>query len=666
MSDADTKARELLSKMTLEEKFQMLTSPGWRRLYTTKSIKRLGIPSFKMTDGPLGVAYHSGGLKRCTRFPATISVAATWNRALAREMGIAIAEEIRAINRHLLLAPGINIARTPLNGRTFEYFSEDPYLTKELAIQLVRGVQSQGIGACIKHYAANNQEIDRRLSNSIMDERTLHEIYLRAFREVVLEAEPWSVMGAYNKVNGVYACENPYLIREVLMNRWGFKGLVVTDWFATRPYETTEESMNAGLSLEMPVPAMYKQKRLKVAFDEGKFTEETLDDLVFRTLLVMHLTGAFEEKGSLPKGSRNTSEHQKLSRRIAEEGMVLLKNDGNTLPLNLEDFRTVALLGPNLKKRFGRMLYGGSSAVWPPYEITPLKGVQEKLKGKVRFVKDASSADITIVFVGLNHSKGQDSETHDRSELGLPEDQVQLINETAKDNPNTIVVLIAGSPIAMDEWLDNVPVVLDAWYSGMEGGRAIANMLFGDAYPTGKLPITFPKKLTDSPAHSTGNPRNYPGDEEKNVYYDEGIFVGYRWFDEKEIEPLFPFGFGLGYTSFEFGEVQLNSHKLSDTNDSIQLNIEVENVGQDAGAEVIQIYSRDVESSIERPPQELVGFEKVVLSPGEKKSVPVQVRTKDLMFYDINKHDWHLEPGEFELRVGNSSRSIFSKYLISF
>ncbi|MFX0108843.1 MAG: glycoside hydrolase family 3 C-terminal domain-containing protein [Candidatus Hodarchaeota archaeon] len=255
---------------------------------------------------------------------------------------------------------------------------------------------------------------------------------------------------------------------------------------------------------------------------------------------------------------------------------------------------------------------------------------------------------------------------HHRGGLGLPEAQVQLINETAKDNPNTMVAVIAGSPIAMSEWLDNVPAVLDAWYSGMEGGRAIANMLFGDIYPSGKLPITFPQKLSDSPAHSKGDPRNYPGDAEKNVYYDEGIFVGYRWFDEKDITPLFPFGFGLGYTSFEFGDVQLQNATVSLANDTIQLNVEVENIGQSAGAEVIQIYSHDVESSVERPPQELVGFEKVMLLPGERKSVPVLLKPKDLMFYDVNRHDWHLEPGEFELRVGTSSRNIFSTLKIYF
>lgn len=658
-NSADVKARELLSRMTLKEKFQALTSPGIKRIYSTKPIKRLGIPSFRMTDGPLGVAYHSSGFTKCTRFPATISVAASWNRELARELGVAMAEEIRAVNRHMLLAPGINIARTPVNGRTFEYFSEDPYLTKELAIPLVQGVQSRGVGACVKHYAANNQEIDRRSNNSVVDERTLHEIYLRAFREIVLEADPWAIMGCYNKVNGVFGCENKYLIREILMDRWGFNGFVMSDWFATRPIETAEGCVNSGLSLEMPFPARYKQKTLKKAYEEGKFTEETLDDLVYRFLRVMYLTGVFEKPKTLPKGSRNTTEHQTLARQIAEKGMVLLKNEGNLLPLSTEDIDTVSLNGPNLKKRFGRVLSGGSSAVVAPYEITPLKGMQEKLRGKVEIVSDASKADVAIIVAGLNHSKGMDSESYDRPDLQLPEEQIELINETTKDNPNTIVVLIAGSPIAMDRWIENVPVVLDAWFPGMEGGRAIANILFGDAYPSGKLPITFPQKLADSPAHQSGLPRNYPGDEKKDVHYEEGIYVGYRWFDEKEIAPLFPFGYGLGYSTFEFGDAHLNS----ETSDTITVNLEVENTGERTGAEVVQVYSHDIQSAVERPPKELVGFEKVVLNPREKKSVPILIRTKDLMFYDVTNHNWKLEPGEFELQIGNSSRNIHSKIM---
>lgn len=660
-NSADDKAMHLLSMMTLKEKFQALTSPGFRRMYSTKPMKKLGIPSFRMTDGPLGLAYHSNGFKKCTRFPATIALAATWNRNLAREMGIAMAEEARAIRRHMILAPGINLPRTPLNGRTFEYFSEEPHLTKELAIPLVQGMQSQGIGACIKHYAVNNQEIDRRSSSSEVDERTLHEVYLRAFRDVVQEADPYAVMGSYNKINGVYGCENRYLLREILMDTWGFKGFVVSDWFATRPIRTAAGCINAGLSLEMPIPSKYKQKKLMQEFEEGRFTEETLDDLVYRLLRVMNLTGVFEGPSQLPKGSLNTEQHQTLSRRIAEEGMVLLKNQGNLLPLNLDEIETIVLLGPNLNRRFGRILYGGSSAVKPPYEITPLEGIGQKVKGRATIIKDVSKADIAIIFVGLNHDKGNDSETYDRSDITLPTEQEELINSTSKANPNTIVVIIAGSPIGMEGWIENVPAVLDAWYAGMESGRAIANVLFGDSHPAGRLPITFPKRLRDSPAHSTMDSRNYPGDEDKKVHYDEGLSVGYRWFDQKDLGPLFPFGFGLGYSTFELGTVEASAERFASKNDTITINVEVENIGSSWGTEVVQIYAHHMQSSVERPPKELVGFQKVMMNANERRTVPIIVKSRDLMYYDVSQHDWQLEPGNYELLIGSSSRDIHSK-----
>ncbi len=514
----EDRVSDLLSRLTSNEKYMLLASHGRRRIYTTKPIKRLRIPSFKMTDGPLGVSYHSSGLKKNTRFPAPISLAATWNRKLAGEVGAAIGEEVRAIGRHMILAPAMNIHRTPLCGRTFEYFSEDPYLTKEIAIPMVKGIQSQGIGGCLKHYAANNQETDRASCSAEIDERTLHEIYLRAFRAVVKEAEPWAVMAAYNKVNGVYACENKYLVRDLLLDRWGFKGIVMTDWFSTRKDQTTEGCINAGLSLEMPWPFKYKVRLLKKACNDGILTDKTLNDLARRNLRVMMLTGAIGDAKAQPRGSRNTAQHHDLARRAAEEGMVLLKNEGSILPLDMEAIDRIALLGPNLKKKFGGFLKGGSSGVKPPFEITPLAGMKEKCKGKIKIVTDASQADLAIVFAGLDNGKGGDSEFQDRASLDLPADQITLINRTAFTNPNTIVVLIAGSPIAMDDWLEGVPVVLEAWYSGMEGGRAIANVLFGDVDPSGRLPLTFPRKLADSPAHSSGSSRTYPGDEEKKVY----------------------------------------------------------------------------------------------------------------------------------------------------
>ncbi|MCK5266388.1 MAG: glycoside hydrolase family 3 C-terminal domain-containing protein, partial [Candidatus Thorarchaeota archaeon] len=449
-----------------------------------------------------------------------------------------------------------------------------------------------------------------------------------------------------------------YLLRETLMDNWGFNGLVMTDWFASRSIETTEGCINAGLGLEMPWPMKYKTKALEKAYREDKFTEETLNDLVRRNLRVMMLTGLFDRPEKLPEGSRNTTEHQVLARRAAEEGMVLLKNDRNLLPLDIENLKRISVHGKHMRLKFGRLLKGGSSAVKPPHEITPLEGLAKKVRGKVKLFPGDTFADVAIVFVGLDHSKGGDSESSDRNSIHLDEEQVSLIKKVANKHLKTVVCVIAGSPIAMDEWIEDVEAVLMCWYGGMEAGHAIANVLFGDVNPSGKLPLTFPKKLSDSPAHSTGNPRNFPGDEEKRVFYDEGIFVGYRWFDEKNIEPLFPFGFGRSYTTFEFGDVHLTESNLHQIDDKLSIKVGITNTGDLEGAEVVQVYAHDFQSSVERPPRELVGFEKVNLRPGESKSVVILVKAEDLAFYDVTKHDWTVEPGDFKFLIGNSSRDI--------
>jgi len=663
--ELEQRVSDLLKRLTLKEKLRLLSSHGMLRMYTTSPVKRLGIPSFKTTDGPFGVAMHSSGLKKNTRFPATISLAATWNRNLAHEVGTAMGEEVRAVGRHVLLAPGMNIARTPLNGRTFEYFSEDPYLTKEMAIHLVKGIQSQRVAACLKHYAANNQETDRRCSSSEVDERSLHEIYLRAFRATVKEANPWSIMTAYNMVNGVYASENKYLLRDTLMEKWGFDGIAMTDWFASGTAKTAEGCVNAGLSLEMPWPNKYRLKNLENAYREGKFSDETLNDLVSRNLRVMFRTGLFDPPEILPTGSRNTPAHQDLARRVAEEGVVLLKNDKDVLPIDVDSVKRISLHGPNLSKKFGRLLSGGSSAVSPPHEVSPLEGMIAKCRGKVDLITNGTQADIAIVFAGLDHSRGKDSESKDRDSLNLNHEQVMMIKKVADEHPRTVVCMIAGSPIAVDEWLDDVEGVLMCWYAGMEAGHAIANVLFGDVNPSGRLPLTFPRRLEDSPAHYTGSPRNYPGDENRRVYYDEGIFVGYRWFDEKQIEPLFPFGFGLSYTEFELGSVHLDRETIGRSEDSLLVEVEVTNTGNRAGSETVQVYAEDIEATVNRPPKELVGFQKITLEPGQTKTVPVAVRADDLSFFDAEKHDWVLEPGGIKLLVGKSSRNIVGETELS-
>ncbi|MBD3158462.1 MAG: glycosyl hydrolase [Candidatus Lokiarchaeota archaeon] len=647
----------LLSLLTVEEKLRLLSSRPLLAFYSTTPIRRLNIPQFGVTDGPLGVARHSGNFKKCTRFPAPIALAATWNRKLSREFGLAVAREVRSIGKHMILAPGINIHRTPLNGRTFEYLSEDTYLTKEMAIPFVRAVQSLRVGACVKHYAANNQETFRQSVSSEIDERALHEIYLRAFEAVVKEAEPWAVMAAYNKVNGTYCCENPRLLREILMDDWDFDGFVMSDWFATENVESGASCANAGLSLEMPLPRAYTMKALVNAYNNREISHETLNDLVRRFARVMFLAGLFDSDEKLPQGARNTNKHQALALKIAEESIVLLKNEGSILPLDIGTLRSIALLGPNLDKEFGRFLHGGSSAVVPPWEVTPLEGMRERCGSQVKIISDPSNADVAIVFAGLDHSAGMDSESTDRFSMKLPEEQVELILQTADENPNTIVALISGSPVAMSSWIGHVPGLIETWYGGMKAGRAIANVLFGDVNPSGKLPLTFPEKLTDSPAHIKGSSRTYPGGKDRKVYYDEGIFVGYRWFDEKSIDPLFPFGFGLSYTDFVYRNLELKNDSLSELDESLCVHVEIENSGEREGAEVIQLYYSDLESSVKRPPMELAGFKKIRLAAGETKRIELRTKGIDLAYYDVEKGRWNLEPGTLKLLVGPSSRN---------
>ncbi|MHA1228718.1 MAG: beta-glucosidase family protein [Candidatus Hodarchaeales archaeon] len=670
--------QELLGNLTIKEKMKLMAG---NKFFETHKIKRLNIPPFKMTDGPIGVANHSSGLKKNTRFPATICLSSTWNRELVYKVGAAIGKETRSCGRHMILAPGINIDRTPLNGRTFEYFSEDPYLTKELAIPYIKGVQSQGIAACLKHYVANNQEIARKKIDVQIEERPLHEIYLRPFEEVVKEAEPWGLMTSYNKVNGKYASEDDYLLRKVLIDKWGYNGVIISDWYATADLSSPTDCLRAGLTLEMPKPHVYHPEKLEKAYESGNITEEDIDENLKKLFKVLKLTGVFTNKNNIPKGSRNTPEHQNLARRVAEEGIVLLKNNDKLLPLRFDEIKEIAVLGPNKNKKFGKLLYGGSSAVKPPYEVTPLNALKKRCKGKIKISNNAESADIVIIFAGLNHDVqkgrfsivtdnslvkyGNDAEGADRRRLELPEEQELLIKETMTKNENTIVVLINGSPIAMDNWIDSVPVVLEAWYGGMESGNAITNILFGDKTPSGKLPITFPAKLEDSPAHQSS--KTYPGNlEELKVYYDEGIFVGYRYFDRNDTTPLFPFGFGLSYTDFVIKDLGVSKDVLSGLSDSLQLNLSVFNTGPFKGAETIQVYASFVNPSLERPPKELVGFTKVFLQEKEQKTVKIDVKAQDLAFYDPQTHNWRLDSGELKLLIGTSSRNIISEIAVSF
>ncbi|TFG22791.1 MAG: glycosyl hydrolase [Promethearchaeota archaeon] len=643
----EERVEDLLRRLTLEEKFKL--SSG-RLMWYTKKIKRLGVDSFAMYDGPHGVRPDYKGENPCTYFPCAICRAATWDPELSEQFGVAIAEEVRNLGAHMILAPGINIQRSPMCGRTFEYQTEDPYLNKELAVAVVKGVQSQRIAACVKHFACNNQETNRFTVSSEVSERALQEIYLPAFKAVVEEADAWSFMSCYNKLNGIYGSEHFNLLRERLMKKWGFRGFVVSDWNATA-YTSTEGCVNGGLSLEMPTRNVYKEKKMHQALEEEKFTLDYLDENIRRMLRVMFLVGLFDEKSTLPKGSRNTPEHQELARRIAQNGIILLKNENHLLPLNLSTIQKIAILGPNseLKTSLG----GGSSTNFPPYEITPLEGLKEKCRNRIEIIDSPAKSDAAILFVGLNHEKYMDAEDTDKRSFSLPKDQIDLIKNTSKINKNTIVVLISGSPVSMIEWIENIPVVIEAWYAGMEGGRAIADVIFGDINPSGKLPITFPKKLSDSPAHKSE--KTFPGEDK--VFYDEGIFVGYRHFDTKKIEPLFPFGHGLSYTEFYYKNLTINKNKLM-KNGVLDISMDLINSGKVKGSEVVQVYVNDPISSVERPLKELKRFQKSNLNPGEQSHLFFQLTPEDLAFFDEESHKWKIENGIFKLLIGSSSGDI--------
>ncbi|MGV9203387.1 MAG: glycoside hydrolase family 3 C-terminal domain-containing protein [Promethearchaeia archaeon] len=660
--DIEKRVDDFLERLTLEEKISLL-SGKW--IYFSDRIKRLRMPYFKTTDGPHGVGSGIFFLKKMTYFPVAICRAASWNPELSEQFGIALAQETRATGRHLILAPGINIIRTPLCGRNFEYQTEDPYLNKKLAVEVVNGIQSQKIGACVKHFAANNQEYKRFKISCEISERALEEIYYPAFKATVEEADAWSFMACYNRLNGIFGCEHIELLRKKLMKEWGFSGFVVSDWFATR-YTNTVGCLKAGLSFEMPKSICYKEKMVKKALSEKKVAKEIFHDNLRRLLRVMFRVGLFDDPSSIPEGSRNTEEHQEIARNIAEEGIVLLKNQNNVLPLDMNAIKKIAVLGPNADKKMA--LGGGSSMVRAKYEVTPKEGLKNKCKGQVKITKKLKDVDAAIVFAGLDHGKHHDRENKDRFMLHLPREQVDQIKDTVAKVPNTIVVLINGSPISMQNWLSDVPAVIEAWYAGMEGGNVIADILFGDINPSGKLPVTFPKKLADSPAHK--HSWTYPGikyvyqngeidleADDYRVYYQEGVFVGYRYFDTFDVDPLFPFGHGLSYTTFQLSNLSIDKESLNQGED-FTVEVDIQNSGKRSGAEVIQVYIKDKEASVERPEKELCGFNKVFLEPGETQSVEIPIEHQALAFYDENEHQWKVEKGQFVIMVGTSSQNI--------
>lgn len=670
---AEARVEDLLKRLTVEEKISLLHGDS---KFTTAAIPRLGIPRRWMSDGPHGVredigpdtwnpAGRTDDFSTC--MPALVALAATWNPETATAYGSTIGSEALHRGKHILLAPGLNIQRTPLCGRNFEYMGEDPFLTSRMAVGYIKGVQSQKVAACAKHFAANNHEQDRGSINVEMDERTLREIYLPAFKAAVQDGGVWAVMGAYNKFHGQHCCENDYLLDKVLKGEWGFQGLVVSDWGGA--HDTREAVLN-GLDLEMGTEKPYAQYYLAQPFLEGirkgDFPMSVLDDKVRRNLRVMFATGMFDGR---PTGALNTAEHQAKARAVAEEACVLLKNSDNALPLDLSRLKSLAVIGRNATTL---QTHGGdSSGIKAFYEITPLEGLVRRAGDHVNItysagygerdseklieqaVAAARQADVALIIGGLDHSRFHDTEGTDRKDLLLPYGQEELIRRVREANPRTIVVLLGGSPMELGPWLAQVPAVLLAWYPGMEGGNALARVLFGDVNPSGKLPFTFPRRLADSPAHALNA---YPG-KEGTVRYEEGLLVGYRWFDTKKIEPLFPFGYGLSYTKFEYANLKLV--KAAGTNGAVaRVEFDLKNTGNRPGAEVVQVYVHQNQPSLPRPYKELKGFRKLFLKPGETQQISIPLDAGAFAFYDPARGGWVVEKGGYTVLVGSSSQDI--------
>jgi beta-glucosidase len=661
----ENRIEDLIQQLTIEEKIKIIRG---RDFWSTNPIERLKIPSFGMTDGPIGVAYHSSFKGKWTRFPATIGLASTWNKKLAFKMGEVMGKEVRLAGRHQILGPGVNIIRSPLCGRNFEYLSEDPILSSAIGAEIVKGIQSQNIASCIKHYITNNSETKRMSISTEISERALHEIYIKNYKRIIEAADPWGIMASYNKVNGVHISENSYLLKEILRDQIGFTGHIVTDWGAARRTSGAVGCIKAGLNLEMPgmlLSRVMTPKNVQEAMNDGKINEEDLNHILRPLLRTFIRVGLFDDQTSTDK-IINIPANQEIARQIAEESMVLLKNDKKILPLNFQKIKKIAIIGPNAKRIFGKPLNGGSSAVVPPKEITPFEGIASYIDKNTEIVKKVEDADVVLLFVGLNHGghfilnmilkKEGDTEGRDRKNYSLPKKQQKLIHKTLLKNPNTIVVLIAGSPIDVSDWYDNVPAIVNAWYPGMMGGNALARVIFGEVNPSGKLPVTYPRKLEDHPAHKSNE--RFPGDLKKlKIHYKEGIYVGYRYFDKNQIEPFFPFGFGLSYTEFELSNISLDKIKL-EGNGSFTISVDVKNIGDKPGAEVIQIYVSDDECSIDRPSKELQGFEKIFLQPGQEKTVQITLNESAFQFYSEAKHKFTIEPGSFTIYAGTSSRDL--------
>ncbi len=701
----EDRVEDALSRMTLEEKIAVIHAQS---KFSSPGVNRLGIPELWTTDGPHGIRpevkwdeWDQAGWTNdsCVAFPALTSLAASWNRDMSALYGKSIGEEARFREKDVLLGPGVNIYRTPLNGRNFEYMGEDPYLAGQMVVPYVQEVQKNGVAVCVKHYALNNHETNRHTTDVILDDRALYEIYLPAFKAAVQEGKAWSIMGSYNLYKGQHVCHNQILLNDILKGEWGFDGVVISDWGGAH---NTDEAITNGLDLEFGSWTNGLSEGTKNAYDnyymaypyyqkilKGEVGTAELDDKVRRVLRLMFRTSMATGK---PFGSMCSEAHYAAARAIGAEGIVLLKNEGGVLPI--ADAKKILVVGENAVKMM--TVGGGSSSLKVQREISPLDGLKERYAGVAEVVyergyigdiggeyngvvtgqdlrdsrsfsqlvadavEQAKTADYVIFFGGLNKADHQDCENSDRAGLGLPYGQDEVIEALAAVNPNLVVVNISGNAVAMP-WLDKVPSVVQAWYIGSEAGHSIADVLSGNVNPSGKLPFTFPAKLEDCPAHSLGEYTGVSSRDTVRIEYKESIFVGYRWADkQKKTKPLFAFGHGLSYTQFEYGKPVISATEMT-ADGTLTVSVDVTNVGQRDGQEVVQLYIADKKSSLPRPVKELKGFDKVRLAPGQTATVSFVIDASALSYFDDAKHEWVAEPGKFEAIVAASAADIRGK-----
>ena len=695
----DVRVEDALSRMTMEEKVKILHAQS---KFSSAGVPRLGIPEIWTTDGPHGirpeVMWDEWDQARwtndsCVAFPALTCLAATWNEEMSALYGKVIGEEARYRDKDVLLGPGVNIYRTPLNGRNFEYMGEDPFLASKMVVPYIQEVQKNGVAVCVKHYALNNQEAKRHEYDAVIDDRTLYEIYLPAFKAAVQEGGAWSIMGAYNLYKGQHLCHNQYMLNDILKGEWGFDGVVISDWGGTHD---TDQAINNGLDLEFGTwtnglnmsssnsyDTYYLADPYLAKLRSGEASEEVLNDKARRVLKLIFRTAMNNDK---PAGSMRSPEHYDAARKIAGEGIVLLKNDNKVLPIDLDKTRKLLVVGENAIKMM--TVGGGSSSLKVQHECTPLEGILAAVGDKAEVVYErgyvgdvtgdyngvvtgqdlsesrsedkliadavaaAKEADAVIFIGGLNKAAHQDCEDSDRYGLELPYAQDKTIEALAAVNPNLAVVIVSGNAVAMP-WVDKVNGIMETWFSGSQTGHALADVLFGKVNPSGKLPFTFPVKLEDNAAHAL----NAYDPEDLSVEYKEGIFVGYRWAEKEQIKPLFAFGHGLSYTTFGYGEAKAAKTSMKE-NGTLSVSVDVTNTGDVAGKEVIQLYIGDNEASVARPVKELKGFRKIALEPGQKQTVTFEITPEMLKFFDADKHEWVLEKGKFTAYICAASDDV--------